>query len=378
MLDGGIGYDTIRFMLTITGIEITILDASPYGGMSGIDNLGIFSQPFMNINNLIGTFYMDTLIGIIDEENVFRLTAPDQGYLKTKNRTLNFISFENFTGGDEDDRFIIDDNASISGDLDGGDGSDMISYETRHTAVEVNLSTGLIPDVSGVLINIENVSGGMGDDIITGDDNDNILVGGSGNDTMFGLGGDDDFWIGTGSNDKVDGGDGFDTTYYHWENTSPISNLICERIIYLQPPFVWERYWFKENSYLDYKVVKDANTAPIENILMLDILHTFENGFKFQKQVLIKQWHKLGYEMTVFAGHMMINFVVPDFLNGYQMAVYFWDKMEQEWIEIESFRYLNEDGSSYVRAMVAKPGYYTVTVKGTVIEEPIITESLYK
>ena len=378
ILDAGRGYDTLSFNALTSAIEIAMQSAGTYDGFQALDNLSIFTQAFNNINLLIGTTFNDTLIGIQDAENTFNLTAPDQGWVKAVGRSMNFISFENLFGGNENDTFIIDDGASISGDISGRDGSDTISYQNRRTPVEVNLLLGLIPDVGGNLTSIENVTGGIADDIITGDNNDNVLKGGAGNDLLIGLDGDDDFWIGTGYDDRVIGGNGYDTTYYHWENTSPISNLDCERIIYLQPPFVWERYNFNEGSYLDYKVVADANTAPIEDLVMITILHTYSNGFKFQKQVLIQQWHMLGYEMTVFAGSMIINFFIPEILNGYHLAVYYWDETEQTWIEIESLRYQQEDGTSIVTALVLKPGYYTVTIAGQPLEDPLITKAIYQ
>ena len=63
-----------------------------------------------------------------------------------------------------------------------------------------------------VLINIQNVTGGAGNDTIIGDDNANVLNGGLGNDTITANGGDDtiDYTVGAGI-DVIDGGAGTDT-----------------------------------------------------------------------------------------------------------------------------------------------------------------------
>jgi len=91
--------------------------------------------------------------------------------------------------------------------LAGGAGVDTASYATSTTAVTANLlhrsfNTG---DAAGdVYDSIENLIGGAGDDMLTGDDNANRLDGGVGNDTLIG---------GVGA-DALVGGAGTDTASY--------------------------------------------------------------------------------------------------------------------------------------------------------------------
>ena len=77
--------------------------------------------------------------------------------------------------------------------------------------------------ISDTLIGIENVTGGSGSDIITGDNSANVLEGLEGGDRLFGglgddilRGGDngDDLEGGLGA-DILDGGEGFDTVIYN-------------------------------------------------------------------------------------------------------------------------------------------------------------------
>jgi Ca2+-binding RTX toxin-like protein len=57
----------------------------------------------------------------------------------------------------------------------------------------------------------------MADQIITGDDGNNVLAGGSGNDTISG-GAGDDYLVGRFGNDYLDGGDGYDRAGYYQTN----------------------------------------------------------------------------------------------------------------------------------------------------------------
>ena len=81
--------------------------------------------------------------------------------------------------------------------LDGGAGADTASYADKTLAVSVTLNGaaavlvrigGLVEDT---IRNIENITGGSGDDIVTGDTLANVLSGGAGSDTLAGGGGGD-------------------------------------------------------------------------------------------------------------------------------------------------------------------------------------------
>ncbi|MCX7417976.1 MAG: cadherin domain-containing protein [Planctomycetia bacterium] len=105
----------------------------------------------------------------------------------------------------------------------GNDGSDRLDFSgvtTTTVAVTVNLSattttlaTHTNRSVKSVLLaqnaNWENVTGGAGNDIITGNTTDNRLDGGLGNDSIKGLDGNDTLTGGLG-NDTLDGGTGND------------------------------------------------------------------------------------------------------------------------------------------------------------------------
>lgn len=100
--------------------------------------------------------------------------------------------------------------------VDGGAGSDTVSYSEMSQSVFIKLSTGIVTLGSATalrsaqLTSIENAIGGSGNDVITGNNAANYLEGGSGNDTISGLGGNDILLGGTGF-DTLKGGNGNDS-----------------------------------------------------------------------------------------------------------------------------------------------------------------------
>jgi len=78
--------------------------------------------------------------------------------------------------------------------LDGGAGRDWVSYKQRAESVTVNLSDSTTDGAAGerdVLLSIEKVHGGRGDDRLTGDDSPNAFDDEGGDNQLFGKAGDD-------------------------------------------------------------------------------------------------------------------------------------------------------------------------------------------
>ncbi len=97
---------------------------------------------------------------------------------------------ENVVGGSGDDTFIFLDNASTTGTLDAGAGTNTLLYSQYTTAVTVNLTAGTGTGAGSVL-NFQNVSGGSGNDTLTGTAGANRITGNSGDDVLNGGDGDD-------------------------------------------------------------------------------------------------------------------------------------------------------------------------------------------
>ena len=145
----------------------------------------------------------DPVIDDNDDANIVNGTADDDTRLQAA------AGSQRINGLAGDDVLIGGAGADI---LDGGDGTDTASYLSDSAGIEINLETGTGKggDAEGdVLINIEHILGGTGDDRLTGDNKDNILNGFWGNDRLDGGEGDDDL-DGSVGNDTLNGGSGND------------------------------------------------------------------------------------------------------------------------------------------------------------------------
>jgi Ca2+-binding RTX toxin-like protein len=118
-----------------------------------------------------------------------------------------------FIAGAGNDHFF----GSGGGDkFDGGEGKDWADYSKAPSAVNVNLLTGLGENGQAqgdTYVSIENIRGGLGDDILVGDNSANVIYGAAGADRIEGNGGNDMIYTG-GGYDYVDGGAGIDTVSY--------------------------------------------------------------------------------------------------------------------------------------------------------------------
>jgi len=249
---GGDGADRVSFfdIQATTGayvdLELQTIFNDGHGNvesMDSIENLGL------------GTLFADTFLG---------------------SSGANFIwagAGDTVDGREGDDTFFVDEAPAL---LDGGDGIDTITDLTQQRAFdaggfldleitelgyEVNLAAGYIFDPwggFGNIANIENVNGSEGDDVLVGDDNDNVLngagggdfiLGGGGNDTLDGGDGDDivrgdagddtlsggagdDQLRGSAGVDSFDGGDGFDRiSFFHVDATQAVvASLLTQTV----------------------------------------------------------------------------------------------------------------------------------------------------
>ena len=97
--------------------------------------------------------------------------------------------------------------------LDGGDGRDIAYYFSDSADIEINLETGTGKGGTAegdVLINIEDIWSGGGNDRLTGNNAENQFLTSFGNDTLDGGGGNDSL-DGSVGDDTLDGGDGNDS-----------------------------------------------------------------------------------------------------------------------------------------------------------------------
>jgi Ca2+-binding RTX toxin-like protein len=116
--------------------------------------------------------------------------------------------------------------------LTGGTGSDTADYSDRSGALNVSLD-GVANDGGDTIdADVENITGGSGNDTLTGNAGGNVLTGGPGADILNGLGGADTFSSRDDAADTIDCGDGIDS------GTVDIIDVLtnCESGVVAPPP----------------------------------------------------------------------------------------------------------------------------------------------
>ncbi|NOZ19573.1 MAG: hypothetical protein GXP25_00630, partial [Planctomycetes bacterium] len=109
---------------------------------------------------------IDTIVGD-DDGNAFSLTGADSGTLTGKTAT-GFSSIENLTGGLVGDTFAIGSGATLSGNVDGGLGADTLTQaDGANTWTITGANAGTVTDISGTFTSIESLTGGTGNDGFT-------------------------------------------------------------------------------------------------------------------------------------------------------------------------------------------------------------------
>jgi hypothetical protein len=136
-----------------------------------------------------------TLIGVAASSNsligpdaaaTWRLTGVDAGILTGAGITgsVAFAGFRNLTGGGDSNTFIFGNGQGVSGVIDDRGARNWLDYSSCTARVTVNLATGQATGVGGGVRNIDDVRGGMGNNVLIGNAVGNILVGGGGNDVL--------------------------------------------------------------------------------------------------------------------------------------------------------------------------------------------------
>jgi Ca2+-binding RTX toxin-like protein len=208
VLDGGAGSDTVSFVSSSDAVSVNLTLGQAIGG-AGADTLN-------SIENVTGSGFDDVIVGdsglnilsgglgndrisggsgndVIDggdgSDTVDYAGAGSAVSVNLQTGAVSgattdtLTSIENITGSGFDDSFVGTASDNI---IDGGAGVDTVSYAAEAGGVSVNLSTGAVSTQSGfdILTSIENVTGGLGDDAFVGTSSDNVIDGGSGLDSV--------------------------------------------------------------------------------------------------------------------------------------------------------------------------------------------------
>ena len=205
-IDGGLGEDMASYALASEGVIVSL-------AAEGVQNtFGDGDDVLINIENLGGSLFADWL------------TGDDNG-----NRIEGYMGDDLISGGDGGDRlFGGQGNDTLNGGLgndviDGGDGDDWAYYNSAGLTEGVMVDLQLETQNTGgagvdTILNVENISGSIHDDILAGDAGSNEIYGAGGTDWIFGRAGNDllrgghgdDFIFGETGHDDIDGGYGND------------------------------------------------------------------------------------------------------------------------------------------------------------------------
>ncbi|KST69264.1 chondroitinase-B domain-containing protein [Mastigocoleus testarum] len=187
-LDGGLGTDTATYENSEDGVEVDLTAEVGNQGDAQGDRL-------TNIENIIGSEDEDKLIGNDGDNSFFGRDEEDE---------LRGNGGDDYLSGGKDDDTLFGGSGkdTLKGDsgsdtleggsdgdvIDGGAGIDTVSYRDSQS-VNINLATGVVSggDANGdSLLNIENIIGSGGEDILRGDSRNNVLEGGAGGDFLDG------------------------------------------------------------------------------------------------------------------------------------------------------------------------------------------------
>lgn len=190
-VDGGIGSNRLAvvghtannaFILPGTGSDLMV-NGNAYSfsnvillnvfGQGGQDMLTVQAVPTLPVK-FNGGANVDTIVAP-DVDNTWNVTVVNGGNLTpTGQGTLTFGNVENLTGGTSVDTFNLSARASLADNINGGDGTDSLSYAGYTTPVTFQLKTktgsGLVGYGTGVgsLLNVESIAGGSANDTLVG------------------------------------------------------------------------------------------------------------------------------------------------------------------------------------------------------------------
>jgi Ca2+-binding RTX toxin-like protein len=194
VLQGGLGWDTVTYGERTNPVTASIDGVANDGEAGEGDNVGA------DVENITGGSGNDTLTGDYRPNTLIGGNGNDKLYGAPVG-TGYALGSDHLYGNDGSD-LLYGGWAGTTGDiLDGGVGTDMVTYVGRLQGVTIDLADSNAGEDR--LYNIENATGGSGDDTMVGSDGNNTFFAGAGNDELNGNGG----------NDVLHGGDGDDAVY---------------------------------------------------------------------------------------------------------------------------------------------------------------------
>lgn len=208
---GGGGIDTVSYLYRSANVYVSL------DGLAGDGETGENDEIGGDVEQVVGGSGDDILIGNDSDNKLSGSDGDDQ--------VLGLGGDDLLDGGEYG--YFYSDGSDV---IEGGTGTDTVSYEFRRDALSITLN-GVADDGEPgendmIGPGVEDVWGGSGNDDIVGDSGPNRLNGGNGDDTVHGAGGDDliEGWYG---NDHLFGDEGDDEVLsgYMYKYPPPIRNV---------------------------------------------------------------------------------------------------------------------------------------------------------
>ena len=229
VIDGGLGADTATYTQASAGVVVSLaLNTAQATGGSGSDTL-------LNIENLNGSSFNDTLIGNTGANLLNGYTGADtmvgglgndayyidnagDSITELLNEGVDNVYFylnQNTTLGEHLENLYLFGTGAVNGTgnalnnvvyagagnnvMDGGAGVDTVSYAYATSAVALSLAVAGAQATGGsasdTLIGFEHLNGSAYNDTLVGDATNNVLNGSTGADTMTGGLGNDSYYV---------------------------------------------------------------------------------------------------------------------------------------------------------------------------------------
>lgn len=254
---GGPGSDTMSYIPRLIGVVVTVDGVANDGQDSNGDGLAEEGD-LVAVETLMGSEMGDTLVGN-RRANTLNGGEGDDTLLGMGGTDILFghLGDDVVDGGRGDGDLVLSYESDGADAISGGLGvADTAQFSSRTDDMVVTID-GLAndgEDADGDLVaeegdnvgaDLENVSLGSGDDLLTGNDDANVLDGGGGNDVVNGAGGNDQVGGGLGDDvvnggggddvfgsgnlvngaDELNGGPGFDVVSYVIRSTDVVASI---------------------------------------------------------------------------------------------------------------------------------------------------------
>ncbi|MTH98222.1 hypothetical protein [Roseibium sp. RKSG952] len=229
---GGTGSDTSAYTDSPSGIYVDL--STTYSDVNGSyaladDGFGTTDRLY-DINNIFGSLYDDVIIGSTGDNVLAGIGGDNVIYgVGGDNTIYGGTGFDSIYGGTGNDSIYV---GSGGGYYDGGSGTNTLYFINTDNGILVDLGQDIVSDDgfgNGIeILNFQNVYGSGHDDIIIGNEYDNVLYGADGENSIYGVSGNNilvggigddalyggdgnDVLISTGGDDILTGGEGYNT-----------------------------------------------------------------------------------------------------------------------------------------------------------------------